>query len=327
MSKRIYAERSAKTLSCLLEERPDVVYYCQPGLPYPDGTLVVDYDLYHLGQADVRSYRCAELSDIGGPCDGLVINLPRYVPTEQILLDIYAASRAVSVSGCLTLIMPAKSGHRRVLAMLQRTFDNVAQLSRRPCVFECSGPRPQPRPAAVRQIEHYDSGADRTLSFLTRPGLFSPNEIDGGTKLLLATADISPGSAVLDVGCGYGAIGVTAAARGAEAEMIDCDSRAVTLAASNLRRNGLAGRARLAASLYGMGSRSFDLILSNPPTHGGNRLLVSLFRDMVRVCSPSGSVLAVVGRHLSLEGLFESLAHVAVVAENATHKVLKATPR
>jgi 16S rRNA (guanine1207-N2)-methyltransferase len=314
-------------LSCLLEQRPDVVYYCQPGLPYPDGTLVVDYDLYRLQQADVRNCQCAELLDVEGTHDSLVMNLPRYVPMEQIALDICAASEIVSPGGRLTLIMPAKSGHKQVLAMLQRTFDNVAQLSRRPRVFECSGPRPQRGTAPLRHIEHYDARSARTLSFLTRPGLFSPKQIDQGTKLLLATADIPPGCAALDVGCGYGAIGVTAAGRGAQVEMIDCDSRAVTLAASNLRENDLAGRARLASFLRGVRSKAFDLILTNPPTHGGNQLLSSLFGDMVRVCSPGGSVLAVVERHLPLERLFQSLARVAVVAEGATHKVLKATPR
>lgn len=326
MSKRIYAEPSAERLSGLLEQRPDVVYYCQPGLPYPEGTLVVDYDLYQLEQADVRNCRCAELLEIAGPCDGLVMNLPRYVPMEQIALDICAASRVVSASGCLSLITPAKSGHKKVMAMLQRAFADVAQLSRRPRVFQCSGPWPQEVTVPRQHIEHHDPVADRSLKFLTRPGLFSPKQIDGGTKLLLGTAEIPRGGAVLDVGCGYGAIGVTAAARGAKVEMIDCDSRAVKLAGTNLRENDLAGRAHLASSLRGIASKTFDVVLTNPPTHGGNDLLLSLFREMVRVCSSRGHVWAVVGKHLPVERSLRALAAVSAVAEDATYKVLRATP-
>jgi 16S rRNA G1207 methylase RsmC len=327
LSKRIYAERSAKTLSCLLERRPDVVYYCQPGVRYPDGTVAVDYDLYHLQQADVRDGRCAELPDIEGPCESLVMNLPRYVPMEQITLDICAASRVVSASGCFTLVMPPRSGHKRVLAMLRRTFDQAAQISRHPPVFECSGPRPQPVMAPIEHIEHHDPAAGRSLKFLTRPGLFSPKQIDRGTKLLLAAAEIPPGGTVLDVGCGYGAIGVTAAARGANVEMIDCDSRGVKLAERNLRGNDLPGRVHLAACLGGVRSRAFDVVLTNPPTHGGNELLLSLFGDMMRVCSPGGSVSAVVGGQLPLERMLGTLARVAVVAESATHRVLRMTAR
>ncbi len=327
VSRRVYAERSAKALSCLLEQRPDLVYYCQPGVAYPDGTLVVDYDLCHLQQADLRNYRCAELQDIAGPCDDLVMNLPRYVPMPQILLDICAASRVLSPAGRLTLIMPVKSGHKRVLAMLRQSFASVAQLSRRPPVFDCSAPRPRWATAPLQHIEHYDPVAKRTLKFLTRPGLFSPKRIDRGTRLLLANAVIPRGCTVLDVGCGYGAIGIVAAARGAQVDMIDCDSRAVALADKNLQENGLPGRTHLASSLRGIRRKAFDVVLTNPPTHGGNDLVLSLFHDMVRVCSSRGHVWAVVGKRLSLERDLRGLAAVAVVAENSTHEVLRLTRR
>ncbi len=107
-----------------------------------------------------------------------------------------------------------------------------------------------------------------SLAFETREGLFSPAHADRGTLAMLSFADFRPGMRVLDLGCGWGLVGVAAAKIcGAEnVWMADADPEAVSCARENAARNGV-GDAHFCVSdgFFGIGEAGFDLILSNPP--------------------------------------------------------------
>lgn len=108
------------------------------------------------------------------------------------------------------------------------------------------------------------------LSFKTSDACFSPKRIDTGTRVLLALAPIKPGLAILDLGCGYGAVGIACAkAVGQEnVVMLDSDPEAVRLAKENAERNQVSKIRILHSNGFaGLGAASFDLILSNPPYH------------------------------------------------------------
>ena len=49
------------------------------------------------------------------------------------------------------------------------------------------------------------------FSFETDPAVFSPGKIDAGTRAMLSEADLHPGDKILDLGCGYGVVGIWAA--------------------------------------------------------------------------------------------------------------------
>ena len=61
------------------------------------------------------------------------------------------------------------------------------------------------------------------LEFQTVPGLFSPNAVDAGTLAMLALTDFSERDKVLDLGCGYGVVGILAARLVGEKNVIMCD--------------------------------------------------------------------------------------------------------
>jgi 16S rRNA (guanine1207-N2)-methyltransferase len=108
------------------------------------------------------------------------------------------------------------------------------------------------------------------LRFDTEPGLFSPDRIDEGTKALLSCAPFVAGDKVLDLGCGYGAMGVVAARRvGAEAVfMVDVDPRAVACAARNIALNGVHGAHVLRSDGFrDLTEAGFTKIVCNPPYH------------------------------------------------------------
>jgi 16S rRNA (guanine1207-N2)-methyltransferase len=104
----------------------------------------------------------------------------------------------------------------------------------------------------------------------TVPGLFSPARVDPGTCFLLSSVPIVGSDKVLDLGCGYGAVGIYIAKLiGADrVYMIDNDPVAVRCAAHNARSNGVAGiRVELSDGFRDFQETGFTTILCNPPYH------------------------------------------------------------
>ena len=106
------------------------------------------------------------------------------------------------------------------------------------------------------------------LDMETAPGLFSPAHADRGTIAMLSKVEFQPGQRVMDLGCGWGLVGVIAAKIcGAEnVYMCDIDENAVAVARKNAERNGV-GDVNICVSdgFRSVDAAGFDLILSNPP--------------------------------------------------------------
>ena len=108
------------------------------------------------------------------------------------------------------------------------------------------------------------------LRFGTAPSLFSPNDVDAGTRAMLRCAVFSPEDKVLDLGCGYGPVGIYAAKIIGEPRvtMCDIDPLAVQLSIANAALNDVPGvRVLLSDGLRGIDDAGYTLILSNPPYH------------------------------------------------------------
>jgi 16S rRNA (guanine1207-N2)-methyltransferase len=108
------------------------------------------------------------------------------------------------------------------------------------------------------------------LQFQTEPKLFSPMSLDRGTLAMLACARFEPGDKVLDLGCGYGLVGVFAAKRiGPDnVYLLDNNPEAIRVATCNLVLNGVSG-AKLVQSdgFRNLDAIGFTKILCNPPYH------------------------------------------------------------
>ncbi|WP_058304205.1 class I SAM-dependent methyltransferase [Gorillibacterium timonense] len=111
---------------------------------------------------------------------------------------------------------------------------------------------------------------NENLCFDTSQELFSPQRIDLGTLAMLSVTEFQPDDLVLDLGCGYGVVGITAAKQiGAErVVMADVNPLAVEMATANAERNGVAGiRMYVSDGLASVPEFGFTKILSNPPYH------------------------------------------------------------
>lgn len=111
---------------------------------------------------------------------------------------------------------------------------------------------------------------DVDMVFETAPSIFSPNSIDDGTLAMLSVIDFLPSDKVLDLGCGYGIVGILAGKLIGEENVIMCDvsEQAIEYATMNLHINNVPDiRIRLSDGYKNVGERDFTLILSNPPYH------------------------------------------------------------
>ncbi len=137
----------------------------------------------------------------------------------------------------------------------------------------------------------------RALTLLSAWGLFSAKGIDEGTGLLLnELALLPPQPRVLDLGCGYGALGLSLAALwpATQVALVDKDILAVETARENIERNGLANAsATLSPGLRDAPPGPYALIVSNLPAQAGNEALDEMLLDAYAALAPGGSLVVV----------------------------------
>jgi 16S rRNA (guanine1207-N2)-methyltransferase len=134
------------------------------------------------------------------------------------------------------------------------------------------------------------------LSFEVDRGVFAASGLDPGTGLLIEALDPAPAASVLDLGCGWGAVGCAAARAAPKGHvvMVDVNRRAAGLARANLDRNKIRNAEVRTGSLFDpVGEERFDLVVSNPPYRAGRPLLLRLLEEAPAHLQPGGRLLIV----------------------------------
>ena len=123
------------------------------------------------------------------------------------------------------------------------------------------------------------------MTFLTDAGVFSKKMVDFGSQLLLKCLEVNEGETVLDVGCGYGPLGLSLAkAYGAQATMVDINNRALDLARQNAERNKVEV-AIFQSNIFEQVEGKFDHVISNPPIRAGKQVvheIIEKSRDFLK---------------------------------------------
>jgi len=129
------------------------------------------------------------------------------------------------------------------------------------------------------------------LRIMTMPGVFSRRQVDPGTRLLIEHMEVRPADEFLDLGCGYGVVGLVAArlASRGRVVMVDINERALALARANIEANGLANAEALAGDGFApVAGRVFDVIALNPPVRAGTSVVHRLIEGAVEHLRPGG---------------------------------------
>jgi len=122
----------------------------------------------------------------------------------------------------------------------------------------------------------------RPFEFLTASGVFSKKRVDLGTRLLIESMVLPEKGLVLDVGCGYGAVGVSAAVFNPHLHvvMVDVNERAVWLAKQNIQLNNVSNAEVRQGYIYEpVKDLTFNCILSNPPVTAGMQTVKKIITE------------------------------------------------
>lgn len=135
---------------------------------------------------------------------------------------------------------------------------------------------------------------NQSLTLHSTWGLFSPREIDEGTRLLMGFLDApEPGQTIVDLGCGYGPIGLALAKAQPEAEVIllDKDFVACAFAASNAKLNHLGNVVvKPSNGLDALRGQHVDRIVSNVPAKVGKEMWSIMLWDAAEALNPGGDI-------------------------------------
>jgi 16S rRNA (guanine1207-N2)-methyltransferase len=170
-----------------------------------------------------------------------------------------------------------------------------------------------------------------SLRFVTDAGVFSRDRIDFGSVLLIETMQISNNARVLDIGCGYGPIGLVAArlADQGHVTMLDINERAVSLARRNAERNGIRNVDIQVSDLYTeVQGKTFDLILTNPPIRAGKEIVHRIFTEGHERLIDGGEMWVVIqkkqGAPSALKKLQDTYSQVEEVERSKGYHIFRA---
>lgn len=151
--------------------------------------------------------------------------------------------------------------------------------------------------------------AELDLRFFTDSGVFSKTGLDQGTRLLIETAPPLSGR-VLDLGCGWGALGIPLALLNPQAQLVltDINQRAAALAEKNARENGARNLTVHTGDGFEGVEGLFDYVVTNPPIRAGKAVIYPLFEQALKRLVPGGAMYLVIRKQQGAPSALKFLA-------------------
>ena len=138
---------------------------------------------------------------------------------------------------------------------------------------------------------------DTNLKFNTDIGVFSKGNLDRGTKVLLDFLTIEDSDKkILDLGCGYGVIGIYLAKKyQLDVDMIDVNKRAIELTKKNIDLNSVNANVFQSDGFSNVDSK-YDFIITNPPIRAGKKVYYKFFEESANFLKEEGRLLLVINK-------------------------------
>lgn len=179
----------------------------------------------------------------------------------------------------------------------------------------------------ARRFE-YDLERD-LLEFKTDNGVFSKKFIDYGSRALLDTLNFPLDGKILDLGCGYGPIGIILAKRNPQSNilMADVNLRALDLCRENIKINNIKNALAISSNAYENILESFDYIVTNPPIRAGKKVVFEFLEGAYKHLVDNGEIYVVIqkkqGAPSAKSKLEEVFGNCEIVNRDKGYYILK----
>ncbi len=164
------------------------------------------------------------------------------------------------------------------------------------------------------------------FSFYTDNGVFSKKGLDFGTRTLLENLLEIKGN-VLDIGCGYGPIGIYIAKKyKVSVDMIDINKRSLELASKNADLNNVIVNI-FESNLYSNINKKYDYIITNPPIRVGKKILYQLLFEAKKNLNKNGELWLVVNKDQGAKSILKDLSleyETSIITKNKGFFIIRA---
>jgi len=180
----------------------------------------------------------------------------------------------------------------------------------------------------IKKLHYTYQGVD--IYYLTNSGMFAKNNFDFGSNLLLNNIEIGKEQKILDVGCGYGFLGLAIAKKhkNIEVDMIDINENALEMALYNREYNSISNAKIFISDCFDKVSDYYDMIITNPPIKAGKKIVYEIIFSGLKKLNPQGCLYLVIKKDHGAISLIEKLkleAIVEVTKKKNGYFVLKAS--
>ena len=183
----------------------------------------------------------------------------------------------------------------------------------------------------IREIKFSLYG--QNYAYYTDNGVFSKSRIDEGSYIFLKVLlPLHLDGRILDLGCGYGPIGLTIAQNSKEArvDLADINSRALALASKSGERLNLTNRVTfLQSDIYEKIEGPYDSIVVNPPIRAGKIVTYKMYQESKQYLIDGGSLYVVIRKKQGAESAFKYIEtvfeNVSVLHKEKGYWIIKAT--
>ena len=164
------------------------------------------------------------------------------------------------------------------------------------------------------------------FSFYTDNGVFSKKGLDFGTRTLLESLTNIKGN-VLDVGCGYGPIGIyVAKIFKTSVDMVDINKRSLDLSLKNAKLNNVTVNI-FESNLYENINKKYDFIITNPPIRVGKKILYQLLFEAKKYLNKDGELWLVINKDQGAKSVLKDLSleyKTSIVTKNKGFYIIRA---